>query len=719
MRSKIKKILLTIVVTSLLFLNSNSLEGTEENVDTLYSLKLASIGFPTASKQKTAHAINDLLIFKNKLYLGYGDAVVNTGPTDIIYYDFNTKDFVNEFTIEDEAIYTYQVVDEKLIIPGPDATENWKYGNIYLLTDYGWIKKRTVQNALHINNVVSFQKKWYVATGTYFSFGEKELFAFGGILSSENEGDTWKLVYATPTDEKSVFRVGSIITFKNKLYAFPYAFTGYTYSDIPEEYRKYLKQAYGDNYLIFNYDPLGTSDAIVFDGNIWRYINLVDKPDLCYISPFTLNGKLILSTISGRFVDYLSLKDNLPKNAHSSLLCFDGEKLSEIPLSFNLIKDKLIKKNKLYLLIVKNARYFVVETGDLENWKYYALPAYIYKPTSIEYDGNSFYIGTEIGNIFKSTVKEKLDDLVSLDKEKPLKFYGACQLPRDGKFYWAAITGWEQWGKLAKITCEVKSENLIDIKTKNVSSFNIFFPSYLLNREKPTEVKIDNETAFKDTLGSFTELVCVNGKTKKWQTEKGVQTEQTFRYRRKIIGHNNIQDRINKKTAGVFLANVLQWSVSADVAIIPESGIRKPFDNEDVALEDVFDLTYRDTIWTFSVQGAELFRMMEFNLNQDDKTRCLIGGFNLSYSLDKEKKEKRIVETSLDPAKTYTVATTGYLVKNMDRLLGEEVNSHNSNLGIQQAMLRWFGQFREITDIQLNIIDLGFSPHVFDTKTTK
>jgi len=718
MKFKDKRILILLAIVTLMFLSIVPIYGGQDEADTLYSLRFASIGFPTARKQKQAQGINDLFIFKNKLYLGYGDAVVNTGPTDIMYYDFNTTDFVNEFTIDDEAIYAYQLIDGKLVIPGPDATEDWSFGNIYILGDLGWVKKRTIPNALHINRIASFQKKWYVATGAYFNYGKEAMYAFGAVLSSENEGDTWKLVYATPTDEKSVFRISSMAAFKDKLYVFPYSFTGLKKEEIPQEYYGDLKETYGDNYLIFNSDPLGASDAIIFDGNRWRYVNLIRKPHLCYVSPFVFDGKLLLSVISGEFVDYLSLKDNLPLNARSSLLSFDGEKVSAVPLNFQFIRDKLVKKNKLFLLISRANSFFIAETADLEKWKYYALPGYINKPTSIEYDGHSFYIGTKGGNIFKSLGEVKLNDLASLGNAAPSKFFGAAVLPKDGKFYWAAITGWDEWGLLAKITCEVEKKNLINVQTDNVSSFSIFVPFTLLAREKPVEVKINNENIFKDTLGSFTELLFMKGENEKWQTKKGMGTEQTFKYQKKIIGHNSIVEKTNRKTSGAFLTDVLQWSVSADVAIMPESGIRKGFENDDVALEDIFDLTYRDTIWTFKVQGAELFGMMEFNINQGENAKCLISGFNLSYSADKGQKEKRITETSLDPAKIYLVATTGYLIKKMHTFLGKEVNSECQNLSINKAVLRWFAEFGETSNVKQNKIDPD-SPGRLDIKKPK
>jgi hypothetical protein len=160
----------------------------ETSNETYYALQVVSIGFPTSEKVEESWGINDLKIFDKKLYIGSGCAVVNTGPTDIISYDLLNGTFVSEFTVDDEAIYKYQVIDGTLIVPGPDATEDWEWGNIYLKTKNGWVKKRTVTHGIHVNHLASYNNKWYVATGNYFDFGEDDLLAFGGILVSEDRG---------------------------------------------------------------------------------------------------------------------------------------------------------------------------------------------------------------------------------------------------------------------------------------------------------------------------------------------------------------------------------------------------------------------------------------------------------------------------------------------------------------------------------------------------
>lgn len=700
------KILFYLLIPLLFYLFSvKGLKGEEESTKIFYKLKLSSLGFPTAEKEKDAWGINELKLFKNKLYIGYGDAVANTGPTDVIYFDIKNRRFVKEFRVDDEAIYKYQVIDGNLVIPGPDATEDWELGNIYILTENGWIKKRTVTHGIHINELASFDNKWYVATGNYFDFGEDEMFAFGGILCSEDQGNTWKLVYASPTDDKNVFRIGSLIRYKDKLYVFPYAIMGMKKEEIPEEYHDYLSDRYENHYLIFTDDALGPSDVIVFNGKIWRYMDLIQTPNVCFISPFIFKGKLILSLLTGRYVDYLSLKNGLPGNASPSLLAFDGEKTVRLALKYSLIRDVVIKKDRLLLLILKDDDYFIVETQDLEKWRYYSLPQSLRTPRSIEFDGSSFYIGTEGGNIFKSIGMNKLTDLSSLDYDEPLRFFGAAELPRDGKWYWAAITGWEKWGRLTRFSCEIQKANIIYIETENVSSLRIFIPFPEIDNEKPLEVRINNEKVFKDNLDECTELICTKSEGMRWDVEKRVGSAETFQYKKKVIGRAEAEltREGDDPQIGSFVADVLSWIVSADATIIPRSGIRKDLRKGDISLEDIFDLNYRDIIYTFRVKGAELYKMMDFNIKLNEDRRCCISGFNFTYRVVEELGKNNIVEFPVDPSKEFRIATTGYLVRRMLKFLGDEVNCKNSDITMNEAMMRWFQQFGKISSIKPRI----------------
>lgn len=668
-------------------------------------LHLSSIGFPTAEYRKAAWKINDLKIFHDRLYVGCGDAVENTGPTDVIYYDLKANRFYAEFTVDDEAIYRYQVIDGKLVIPGPDATEDWDKGNVYVLTGEGWKKKRTVTHGIHVNQIASYGNKWYAATGSYFEFEEDRLYPFGGILSSEDEGDSWGLVYASPTDDRSVFRIGSLIAFQDKLYAFPYAYRSMRREEIPSEYHPFLSKTYGDEYLILVDDPLGASDVLTFDGDRWEYIDLVPSPQVCLIAPFLFNGKLILSLLNGAYVDYLALGKGLPGNATSSLYVLDHAGMSKLDFEYDRIRDVVVTNGSLLLLTVKDGTHSIAMTQDLEEWTFYVFPRAVQNPRSIEFDHTTFYIGTEDGNIFRSLGQTERTDGGAVNTHV-LKFHGAAELPRDGKWYWAAVREWERWGKLAQFSCDVRKGNVINVTTDNISGMSIFVPFPEIDSTKTVEVRVNNNSVFKDRLDGASELLLTKQEGIMWTVERGDGTEETFHYSRRIMGTSEVPLVAEglDSPLGSFVADVLSWSVSADVGIIPRSGLIKEISAGNVYLEDVFDAFHRDTVFTFKVKGADLYRMMEFNIQREGRDRCQIAGFTFTYRSGSEAVNNSIATSSIDPAKTYLVATTSFLARRMERFLGRDANCTDTGISVQDGMMRWFEAHGHVQSVEQRIL---------------
>ncbi|RKX68561.1 hypothetical protein DRP43_05440 [candidate division TA06 bacterium] len=687
-----------------------SASGNEDSP--IYLSKLSSIGFPTAEKQKAAWGINELKIFNKKLYIGYGDYGVNTGPTDVIYYDFEKKDFISEFIVDEEAIVKYRVVDKRLVIPGIDATENWQFGNIYVLADTGWAKYRTITNGLHICDIVSFDEKWYVATGNLFDFGEDEMLVPGAILSSDDRAKSWNFEYTTPCNKNVVFRVHSIVSYKGKLYAFSHAFIGITKEEIPKEYRQYLGKPYIENgeehYNIIINDAIGSPDVVVYDKILWRPLNLISEPNVCWINPFVFKDKLILSVVSGKYVtsinSYISRERKIPQNVSTSLYVFDGEHTRLLPFEYEFLKDIIVKEDKLFLLIFKNKQYFIAETQDLQNWRYYALPQGLKKPLSIEYDGKSIYIGMGDGNIFKSTELKQITDLSQIKGYEPIKFFGAAELPRDGKWYWAAITGWINWGKLAKISCEVKPGNIIDITTDNISAISIFVPLMEIDETKPVILNIDGKEVFRDEINGKTELICkyLEGK---WTIEKGSKTAETFKYSRNIIGKSEIEltRTGDDPPIGGWKAETVRWTAKTDIAIISGGGVRKDLKKGNITLEDIFDINYRNSICTFRVKGKTLRKMVEYNIKLPKTKRCQISGFKFTYKAYKDSEKNIVFDCSINPEKEYLIATSDYFAKRTKRFLGQKVDYEDTGLQVTEAMIQWFEQFEKIGKIHPRI----------------
>ncbi len=177
--------------------------------------KLQLLGNPFT---KAAYARNvwDMQIFNNSIYLGHGNSsnyapVSNAGPIDVIKYDTATSTFVKEYTVNDEQIDTYKVIDNMLYIPGHDPKDAWTFGNYYKF-DSSWSKVRTIPNAIHNYDMVKYNNKLYAATG---------INGTNPVVSSADDGNTWSSVVPTDSTKYSPsgLRTYSMFEYNGVLYA--------------------------------------------------------------------------------------------------------------------------------------------------------------------------------------------------------------------------------------------------------------------------------------------------------------------------------------------------------------------------------------------------------------------------------------------------------------------------------------------------------------------
>jgi len=490
-----------------------------------FLLELSSIGLAAAEATPASRRINDLFFFNNRLYLGYGDAVANTGPIGVIYYDLEKKNFCTEFTVDEEAIYQYQIIDNKLVIPGVDATEDWSFGNFYILIDSTWKKYRTIPNGIHINSITRFCNRLYASAGSFAKLNGKVEVYFGAIFVSTDDGNSWQISYTTPTDDRNIFRIGDLVVYKDRLYSFVYAYSAMKKKEIPDQYHSALGMPYKQGYyLTLASDILGPGDVLVNDGTSWHCEDLINKDKFVLAKkPFVFHNKLYIPAVFGEYINYLSLMDNLPPQAEAKLLAFDGRDIKPIKFDYELLLDVLIKKDTLYLLIKKGELYYIAVTQNLKNWQYFLIPPIIKNPKSIEFNNEKFYIGVEDGNIFESSNIKSIKEVAEAKKVVPKRIFGAVAQAGESLWYWVAITKKQEPAKIAQFSAEVKFGNIIKVTTENVAELNISPPFYYLNPGWDFMVIIDNRVVYEGKLGEIESLLCKKvisvGKTS-WRVEK-------------------------------------------------------------------------------------------------------------------------------------------------------------------------------------------------------
>ncbi len=155
--------------------------------------------FPSLSPEHN-YARNswDLQLYNDRIYLGCGDYTDQTGqigPVNIWSFD-DTETFAVDTTVDEQQVARFHVYDNKLYVPGIDATESWDFGNLYINELGTWTKLRTIPQGVHVWDVALFEGKLYA---TAHGNGES-------LHVSSDGGQSWSQVAHLPWSANTQFQ---------------------------------------------------------------------------------------------------------------------------------------------------------------------------------------------------------------------------------------------------------------------------------------------------------------------------------------------------------------------------------------------------------------------------------------------------------------------------------------------------------------------------------
>lgn len=156
-----------------------------------------------------ARNVWDLQLFQNRIYIGAGNSsnsgpAPNSGRVPLHYYSVADEAFINEYTVAEEQIDKFRILDSILYLPGHDATESWSFGNIYSQAGSQWIKNRTLPEAIHIYDIHKIDNALFAAVGADTG---------SAVYTSTDNANTWEI------HELGSGRTYSFVTLANQLFA--------------------------------------------------------------------------------------------------------------------------------------------------------------------------------------------------------------------------------------------------------------------------------------------------------------------------------------------------------------------------------------------------------------------------------------------------------------------------------------------------------------------
>lgn len=125
--------------------------------------------------------------FRNKLFIAHGNYNINTGPTDIVYYDLATEQVVRPMTCQTEDLEFFKEINGRLWTPGGDSKLDWSVGADCFVSADGinW-ETRRIPLSVHHWDIWLFKGKLYICNGTQTVNDCQD-----EVMSSPDDGLNW------------------------------------------------------------------------------------------------------------------------------------------------------------------------------------------------------------------------------------------------------------------------------------------------------------------------------------------------------------------------------------------------------------------------------------------------------------------------------------------------------------------------------------------------
>jgi hypothetical protein len=156
------------------------------------SLEADPLAFIPAFDATARAGIWALAARRDTLYLGVCDDPMSLDGGEILAYDLSRDSLWLEFEVFEQGIAVLREAGGVVYSPGIDNMGSHDWGNVYLDEGAGWVRKETVPQALHVDDMLHYQGRYWVSTGNDGPGFEGKLFA------SDDAGETWSEEFSLP-----------------------------------------------------------------------------------------------------------------------------------------------------------------------------------------------------------------------------------------------------------------------------------------------------------------------------------------------------------------------------------------------------------------------------------------------------------------------------------------------------------------------------------------
>jgi len=276
-----------------------------------------------------------------------------------------------------------------------------------------------------------------------------------------------------------------------------------------------------------------------------------------------------------------------------------------------------------------------------------------------------------------------------VDVTQPRRVKLAAYLPGEVAAPWIGLDRPLMWGERMELQAQIAGERL-EIWTDNVRCLHLKREGAFREAGKVSKVEVDgtivrvNRSVPEDGI-EVEAVVGEDGGVKGWKVRK-----RADRLEAEVLGHAPATlDREGLDSPlGNWFTDSICWATGADVAFQNNGGIRRDLEQGPVTIEDIFAMNFPDELYTFQVTGRELLEILEHDVRDGKERPMQMAG--VSYAFARSRPEgSRIVRSSVDLDRVYTVAAEDYLCNRGERFFGRKVDAFKTGIQIVDAQIRY------------------------------
>ena len=250
----------------------------------------------------------------------------------------------------------------------------------------------------------------------------------------------------------------------------------------------------------------------------------------------------------------------------------------------------------------------------------------------------------------------------------PRQYFFETDTPLHGRAWWTTITRMEEPGRIADIEAEAVDTHTARITTRNVAAFDFHPDPKVFDLSQPVELVVNGRAAGRK---QYAEQAAPN-LCREWRTHPVGEAVETV----DMLG--------TEKPLGSWIADAMRWATSTDIALWNGLAYRGlPLFRGKVDIVDLIQASrpFDQHLVTVRLSGRDVLDVLDANVPNPAKNQPsridspgasrLIQASGFSYVFDRTRpRGQRILSSTIEPERMYTVALEGQVVERETILLG-------------------------------------------------